>query len=448
MGNTGNKIYGTLVEIDNETGLPTGNTKPNTPGDPDYIPPILDLVHCPTTTTTTVLMDTIQVKIKNNSIVFVNFSELKIKWPISGVEIFSFSGLVGPGSSVDGTIAPVAESNVNVLLSCGSSSEPYLLDFKCKDSVGMTEISVVDMLLATPIVGATFSQTISPTGANIYTITIEDGEFSTTSSTTTTTSTTTSTSTTTTSSTTTTTTILPSTSAKVSVAVASDVNSATSITRITIVDEATSLVVVDTAVALDNSTAPFIYDPVALGSYTVSIFVEDVIDDNSLTLNNDFEQLLDIDAGVREYTYTGVELNISNLEASILLINSTGEVELTYARIEEVERKTFGYIAENQVIEETRATYKVEFFSDSSGQNPKQLTNNMHLRLQAHYEENVSQYSEDGFEQIEVNSGVTEVMFELTVAVKDFDYTQQVPLVSDATYTYQLIQANNYRVIQ
>lgn len=51
--NTGRKIFTNLIEVFADTGLPTGNVKPNTPGDPDYIAPIEDLIACPLTTTTT-----------------------------------------------------------------------------------------------------------------------------------------------------------------------------------------------------------------------------------------------------------------------------------------------------------------------------------------------------------------------------------------------------------
>lgn len=37
--NTGRLIYKTLVEVDEETGLPTGNVKANAEGDPDYVAP-------------------------------------------------------------------------------------------------------------------------------------------------------------------------------------------------------------------------------------------------------------------------------------------------------------------------------------------------------------------------------------------------------------------------
>jgi hypothetical protein len=58
---TGIKKYALLVEYDLVTGLPTGNTKPNLPSDPDYVAPETDVAACPvgiiptpTTTTTTV----------------------------------------------------------------------------------------------------------------------------------------------------------------------------------------------------------------------------------------------------------------------------------------------------------------------------------------------------------------------------------------------------------
>ena len=55
--NTGKKIYKDLIEVYEDTGEPTGATKPNIPTDPDYIPPVEDLDMCPisSTTTTTII---------------------------------------------------------------------------------------------------------------------------------------------------------------------------------------------------------------------------------------------------------------------------------------------------------------------------------------------------------------------------------------------------------
>lgn len=47
MENTGILIYSILIEVDEETGEPTGNTKPNIPSDPDYIPPVENTDMCP-----------------------------------------------------------------------------------------------------------------------------------------------------------------------------------------------------------------------------------------------------------------------------------------------------------------------------------------------------------------------------------------------------------------
>lgn len=47
MSNTGRRIYTTLEEYYIDTGEPTGNTKPNTPGSFDYIPPTTDIDSCP-----------------------------------------------------------------------------------------------------------------------------------------------------------------------------------------------------------------------------------------------------------------------------------------------------------------------------------------------------------------------------------------------------------------
>lgn len=46
-GNTGQKGFTTLQEYNTDTNLPTGNTKPNNTGDPDYAPPVNDSTTCP-----------------------------------------------------------------------------------------------------------------------------------------------------------------------------------------------------------------------------------------------------------------------------------------------------------------------------------------------------------------------------------------------------------------
>lgn len=47
MSNNGRKIVLTLRKRNTTTNTLTGDTKPNVPGDPDYIPPSTDLVNCP-----------------------------------------------------------------------------------------------------------------------------------------------------------------------------------------------------------------------------------------------------------------------------------------------------------------------------------------------------------------------------------------------------------------
>lgn len=46
-GNTGEKGFNTLQEYNTTTNLPTGTTKPNDTGDPDYIEPVGDTTTCP-----------------------------------------------------------------------------------------------------------------------------------------------------------------------------------------------------------------------------------------------------------------------------------------------------------------------------------------------------------------------------------------------------------------
>lgn len=51
MSNSGFKKYNTLIQV-NSLLVPTGMTKPNSPLDPDYIPPSYDITSCPLPTTT------------------------------------------------------------------------------------------------------------------------------------------------------------------------------------------------------------------------------------------------------------------------------------------------------------------------------------------------------------------------------------------------------------
>lgn len=53
MAYTGRVIYQTLIQYDTSTGQPTGVTKVNDPGDPDYIEPYIDENACPSGTSIT-----------------------------------------------------------------------------------------------------------------------------------------------------------------------------------------------------------------------------------------------------------------------------------------------------------------------------------------------------------------------------------------------------------
>lgn len=47
--NTGQKAWTTLEEYNEDTGVTTGNTKPNDPADPDYVASVTDTTACPLT---------------------------------------------------------------------------------------------------------------------------------------------------------------------------------------------------------------------------------------------------------------------------------------------------------------------------------------------------------------------------------------------------------------
>lgn len=47
MANNGEQGWTILEQYNPDTGVPTGLEKPNTIGDPDYVPPITNLTACP-----------------------------------------------------------------------------------------------------------------------------------------------------------------------------------------------------------------------------------------------------------------------------------------------------------------------------------------------------------------------------------------------------------------
>lgn len=79
MSNTGKKNYNTLVEVYTDTGLSTGNTKPNLPTDPDYIAPVIDLVTCTPDNPTVITVNTIQVQFLNSSTQSIALKNIKVE---------------------------------------------------------------------------------------------------------------------------------------------------------------------------------------------------------------------------------------------------------------------------------------------------------------------------------------------------------------------------------
>lgn len=71
MPNTGKKIYTDLIEVYVDNGEPTGNTMPNDPSSPFYIPPVDDFETCPITSVLKIVTEDYlmgsQVKIENST---------------------------------------------------------------------------------------------------------------------------------------------------------------------------------------------------------------------------------------------------------------------------------------------------------------------------------------------------------------------------------------------
>ena len=80
MANTGRKIYANLTQIYVDTGLPTGEAdKPNDPVDPDYVPPVIDLVTCPPDVTPPFQPNKILIQVVNNSSQVVVIEDVLIR---------------------------------------------------------------------------------------------------------------------------------------------------------------------------------------------------------------------------------------------------------------------------------------------------------------------------------------------------------------------------------
>lgn len=129
---TPNKKYGTLTEIFSDTGIPTGNTKPNVPTDPDYVPPVYDVNCVPsttTTTTTTLPIDTLLVEVQNNTSQVLNFNVFNVSF-----QLYPYSYYTGGLNLLTGTVLDVSHAQNDDYLSF--SYTPSL--FSTYDAVSAT----------------------------------------------------------------------------------------------------------------------------------------------------------------------------------------------------------------------------------------------------------------------------------------------------------------------
>jgi hypothetical protein len=81
-GNTGEKGYNNLQEYNTDTDVPTGETKPNDDGDPDYEEPTPDTTTCPNgpDITTVTFGESLQIFNVNMHTVFNTFSSPLVEW--------------------------------------------------------------------------------------------------------------------------------------------------------------------------------------------------------------------------------------------------------------------------------------------------------------------------------------------------------------------------------
>lgn len=111
MANTGIKIVLTLKEVNEDTLVPTGNTKPNNSDDPDYIPPSTDLTSCPISYTFDCPSSLAVTGISGNSITYeFNLSNPVVNNPSIGkvrVNLFEDSTLI----QSDVFVLPIATIN-------------------------------------------------------------------------------------------------------------------------------------------------------------------------------------------------------------------------------------------------------------------------------------------------------------------------------------------------
>lgn len=100
--NTGRKITKTLKEVDANNGnIPTGNTKPNLPSDPDYIAPVIDTTTCPVTFTTNCPVD--QVSSYRDNTLYFEFSLPSSVINNPAIDIIQIEAFNTDTTVVDGT---------------------------------------------------------------------------------------------------------------------------------------------------------------------------------------------------------------------------------------------------------------------------------------------------------------------------------------------------------
>lgn len=144
--NNGRKIVLSLEEINASTSVPTGSTKPNVEGDPDYIAPYTDLTDCPFTATTTcpdaigtVTTDSFEVEFSIIGSVYGNslIQDIKV--------------VIKQGSTEIQTETVPKSTFVNVLFETLTSGTEYTIDVIYLDNVGGTVATCTAVLTKTTL---------------------------------------------------------------------------------------------------------------------------------------------------------------------------------------------------------------------------------------------------------------------------------------------------------
>ncbi len=154
MSNTGVKIVLTLEEVQLPCPpcTPTGNTKPNSQGDPDYIAPYVDVVACPVVPTLDCPVAVIatgftdgtsqfEFSVSPATLAVANLAKIKVKYMLASSEIASQVFLLphSPSNYFEGSVAGLTGSTTyDIEIDYLNSSDAVLPGGTCVTGVTVT----------------------------------------------------------------------------------------------------------------------------------------------------------------------------------------------------------------------------------------------------------------------------------------------------------------------